>query len=58
MRTEIDVLCEGVKIDLVFVYGSKITCFYTVSTEIGLVLVMVEVDLISVWAIDLDLISV
>ena len=47
----------GLKIDLVFVCGSKITCF-SVSMEIDLVFVMVQIDLISVWRIELELISV
>ena len=47
----------GVKIDLVFVCGVKITCF-SVNIEIDLVFVMVEIDLISVRGIELHLISV
>ena len=55
--TEIDMFA-GVKIDLVFVCGSKVTCF-SVSMQIDLVFVMVvEINLISVWGIELDLISV
>ena len=54
MRT---VSCAGVKFDLVFVCGLKITVF-SVSMEIDLVFVMVKIDLISVWGIELDLISV
>ena len=45
------------KTDLVFVCGSKITVF-SVSMEIDLVFVIVEIDLISVWGIELDLNSV
>ena len=55
--TEIDMFA-GVKIDLVFVCGSKVTCF-SVSMQIDLVFVMVvEINLIAVWGIELDLISV
>ena len=50
-----------------FVRGSKLTLFlcagrkllvFSVSMEIDLVFVMVEIDLISMWGIELDLISV
>ena len=55
--TEIDMFA-GVKIDLVFVCGSKVTCF-SVSMQIDLVFVMVvEIVLISVWWIGIDLVFV
>ena len=53
--TEIDMFA-GVKIDLVFVCGSKVTCF-SVSMQIDLVCV-VEIDLFLVRRIEFDLISV
>ena len=47
-----------VEIDLIFVYGPKMTCF-SEGIEVDLVFVsVVEIDMISVWGIEIDLVSV
>ena len=55
------------EINMFFVRGSNLILFwcvgrkllvFSVSMEIDLVFVMVEIDLISMWGIELDLISV
>ena len=57
MRTEIDVFVRGSRLTLFLCAGRKLLVF-SVSMEIDLVFVMVEIDLISMWGIELDLISV
>ena len=58
MWTEIDLfLVRGSKSTL-FLCADRHLCVFSVSTEISLVFVIIEIDLISVWGIELDLISV
>ena len=57
MRTEIDTFfVRGSKFTLFLCAGRKLLVF-SVRMETDLVSVMVEIDLISAWGIELDLIS-
>ena len=58
MMTEIDMfLVRGSKLTLFLCAGRKLLVF-SVTMEIDLVLVTVQFDVISVWGIESDLISV
>ena len=58
VRTEMDVFFVGESKSTLFLYDGRKLLDFGVSMGIDLVCVMVAIDLISVWGIALDLISV